>query len=88
MSYMSEEKATKLIQACLNDMYKASEPSITWAECKKKYVGVEEWYAKHVINEKKFMEIRDVYLKQLPKMYQTTLKWQLLNYAPRFKTEK
>ena len=85
---MSEKKAVRLIRACLNDMYMASDPPITWDECEKKYKGVEEWYAKHEISEEKFMEIREVYLKQLPKMYHYSLKWSLLNYAPRFKTEK
>ena len=86
--YVSKIKAARIIRACLNDMYRASDPPISWDECEKKYDGVENWFLKHEISEEKYGEIREVYLKQLPKMYHHALGWELLNYAPRFKKEK
>lgn len=85
---MNEKKAIEIMKKCLDEMYKASDPPISWEEIEKKYEGVDNWFWKHEIEERKYEEIRDKYKKQLPPKYRRTLEWELLNYAPKFKMEK
>lgn len=85
---MNSEKIRQIITGCLNEMYEASEPSITWKEIEKKYEGVDNWFWNHEITEAKYDEIRDKYRKLLPTYYRGSLDFDLLNYAPKFKKEK
>jgi len=83
MSYMSKEKTVELINTCLDEMYKASNPPISWKECQDKYVDVDYWYGKHVIKTDKYIEIREKYMKKLTPMYRDSLRWAILNFSPK-----
>lgn len=85
MVYMNDKKAIKIMEDCLNEMYLNSTPPITWKEVKDKYVGVDDWYWKHELCEKKYVEIKDKYRKKLSSLYKSSLDWALLDFAPKFK---
>ena len=77
-----KEKACLLIRQCLTELYQASEPPITFEECEKRYIGVDDWQRKHVITTEKYTEIRDKYYKLLPKVYHFDFELALLDYSP------
>jgi hypothetical protein len=85
--YMIYNKAKKIFEACMNELYMNSEPPISWDEIKEKYCGIErsEFYMKHHISEKLYEKITDKYKKQLTLFYRRQLSWYLLDYAPTFK---
>ena len=85
---MNDKKAAGIIRKCLDEMYKASEPPIGWAECEKKYVDVDDWYWKHSISLVDYTRIKKKYRKQLDRVYYNSLDMELLNYSPRFKTKE
>ena len=85
---MKAEKIKEIIISCLDEMYQASDPPITWAEIEKQYEGVKDWFWKHEIGEKKYDEIRAKYKKMLPPYARGNLDFDLLNYAPKFKKEE
>jgi hypothetical protein len=65
-------------------MYKASTPSITWAEIKKKYSDTGEiFYDKYSLSEQDYDRIKDKYSKKLNTFYRRKLDWFLLDYAPK-----
>jgi len=85
-----EEKATKVVEECLDEMYQHSKPPISWKEILKKYGGKKhsEFYLKHVISEEDYNKIKAKHQKKLHKMYHRSLDMELLNYAPTFEKEK
>lgn len=85
---LSKEKATKLGEACLNEMYKKSEPPITWTQVKKKYGGKKiEFFLKHELSMKDYDKIKAKYVKKMGKFWARQLDWLLLDYAPKFRDE-
>ena len=88
--YMTNAKAVKIFEACMNELYMNSEPSITWEEINDKYGGIErsEFYMKHSISQKKYDMITNKYRRMLPEFYRRQLSWYLLDYAPTFKHEE
>jgi hypothetical protein len=86
---MTNSKALKIFEACINELYMNSEPSITWQEINEKYSGDERsnFYMKHHISQKLYDEITSKYRKMLPEYYKRQLSWYLLDYAPTFKHE-
>lgn len=88
--YMTNSKALKIFEACINELYMNSEPPITWQEINEKYSGDERssFYMKHCISQKLYDEITSKYKKQLPEYYKRQLSWYLLDYAPTFKHEE
>ena len=84
----TKTKTTKLIEQCLNEMYKTSKPSITWAGVKKKYGGKKvEFFLKHKIREKDYERIREKYEKMLGSR-KRGLAWVLLDYSPTIEEER
>jgi len=80
---MNKIKAIKEIENCLNEMYKASSPSISWAQIKKKYGGKKvQFYLKHSLPEAKYNKIKEKYTKKLGTRWERDLSWFLLDYAP------
>ena len=80
---MNSEKASVIVKNCLNEMYKASTPPITWAQLNKKYANTKvKFYQLHKITGKDYDRIKAKYLKQLPKIYHHSLEWCLLDYSP------
>jgi hypothetical protein len=89
MKMMSKEKATKIVNQCLNEMYKKSKPSITWKKVVKKYSGTkEECYLKHTLTEKQYNTIKAKYYKNIPELYKFSFDMELLNYSPRIRGDK
>jgi len=84
---MNEKKAAELIRSCLDEMYKASIPPITWEQCEKKYKNTENWFWKHAISSEDYTRIKNKYRKKLSRVYHMTLDMELLNYSPRLKTK-
>jgi len=84
---MNNKKAGGLIRMCLDEMYQASIPPISWAECEKQYVDVRDWYWKHSISLVDYTRIKTKYKKKLDRVYHNTLDMELLNYSPRLKTK-
>jgi len=86
---VSKEKARKLAEDCLREMYANAEPEGDWDEIKEEYAGKEDtdFYLKHEISEKKYKEIRDKYKQKIGKPYKKDLMVILLDYAPTFKED-
>jgi len=84
MVYMSDKKALKIFEACMNELYLASIPSISWAEVREKYGDDErsEFYMKHVIKSVDYDMIVSRYNKLLTSYYRRQFAWYLLDYAP------
>jgi len=79
---VSKKKAVELLNACLDEMYRASTPPITWEECQTEYKNVDEWYMKHVISTEDYTRIHDKYVKQLGRRWSGDLEMTLLSYSP------
>ena len=80
---MNETKAKIEIEKCLNEMYKASTPSITWAQVKKRYGNTKtRFFLKHYLPKSKFEKIRKKYVSKLGRRWRRDLEWCLLDYSP------
>ena len=80
---MNKANAKKEIEKCLNEMYKASTPPITWVQIKKKYSGAKvQFYLKHSLPEAKYEKIKEKYIAKLGKRWERELAWWLLDYSP------
>jgi hypothetical protein len=83
MGYMSLQKAEKIGEQMLNELYINSIPRITWAQFVKKYGGTKvEGYKKHKISGKKSEQILEKYKKKVTPGYRNSLSILWLNYAP------
>ena len=84
MVYMSEKKAMGLFEDCMDELYLASVPSISWHDIKRKYSGENrsELYLKHKIKSSVYDSIVSKYKKSLPKFYNRDFESYLLDYAP------
>lgn len=81
---MNLKKAQELGEACLDEMYKASDPPTTWAKIKKKYTGTKtQFFLKHEITLKDYERIKSKYAKRMGS-YARDLDWLLLDYSPKF----
>ena len=87
--YMSKEKALKIYIECVDELYRNSSPSITWDEINIQYSGKprDEFYMKHVIEEKLYNNIVDKYRCMLTPSFIEGFQWFLLDYAPTTKEE-
>ena len=83
---MNDEKALGIFDECMDELYKASDPSVSWESIQTKYAGKErsEFYEKHCITDDKYYEIKKRYMKRLNAFYKRKLDWYLLDYAPTF----
>ena len=88
MTITSEKKAKEVIIECLDEMYQASKPPITWEEILKKYQGRKNWFLLHRITEETYMKIKEKHQRRLHKMYHGDLDWMLLDYSPAFVIDK
>lgn len=82
---MNKEKVVQLLKDCLNEMYQASDPPITWEECNEKYAGQDFWYMNHAIDDDVYEEILKKYLKQIPKFFVQSFLMEILSFAPTHK---
>jgi hypothetical protein len=83
---MNEVQAIKLIEKCLDEMYKKSTPSTTWKKIKETYSGKPiAFYQLHAIAEKDYEEIKEKYEKKLGKIHQNDFDMLLLSYSPTIK---
>ena len=73
----------------MNELYKKSTPSITWAQVNKKYGGTKtRFYEKHLIEIKKSEQILDKYHKKCKnKSEHDSLSMLYLDFAPKYKKE-
>ena len=91
---MSDSKALKIFEACVDEMYRASTPSTTLKDIKKHMLSIDcctdrcTVYNKHFISEEDYDRIKSKYEKQLNIYYRRQLAWFLLDYAPCFKQDK
>ena len=61
---ISMVKALKIVEACIDEMYRNSTPPISWKEVLKKYGGTHKpFYENHTITEEKYVEIKEKYAK-------------------------
>ena len=79
---MDKKKVAKLTEQCLDELYRNSEPPITWKEVNEKYSGKDLWWRNHKIVEATYTKIVDKYARQIPKAYLNSFYMELLNYAP------
>ena len=85
---ITQEKALKLGESCLNEMYKASVPPISWKDVKKKYGGTKtEFFLNYELSEKDYDRIKAKYAKKMGKFWSRQLEYLLLDYAPKFRDE-
>ena len=86
---VTENKAKELARKCLDEMYKASTPSISWEEILKKYSGKKtQFFRKHKLSDEKYNSIKAKYEKKLGRSWSSSLDWMLLDYAPTFEEHK
>lgn len=82
---VTEKTATKLVFECLDELYRNSDPPISWAWIKFFYGETDiKFWENHKITEAKYNEIVKKYKKKLG-YYAKNLDWDLLNYAPMVK---
>ena len=83
---VSLKKMRELARDCLNELYLASEPSITWGEVEEKYGRTKvRFYEKHLISRKNYDRIVKDCLKGKGRLFEREMQWVLFNYAPKFK---
>jgi|GEM_PF-3302220 len=80
---MNRVNTVKKIEACLDELYRESTPSITWEQIKKKYSGTKiQFYLAHFLPEAKYVTITNKYRKLGGAKWVRDLEWALLDYAP------
>ena len=78
-------KESKIVEKCLDEMYKNSNPPTTWNDIKKKYSGTKtKFYNLHRIEIEDYERIKKKYEKKLSPAYRNSLDMELLNYSPKF----
>ena len=82
--YISEKRALLLFEECMDNLYRNSNPSISWEEIKEKYKNKErsEFYMKHCIKQDEYDKIVSQYKKLMTPYYRRKLAWYLLDYSP------
>ena len=90
MVYMSDKKVLGLFNGCLDELYRASNPSIGWDEVQKKYSGSEhsDFYLRYCIDEVVYDRIVSRYKKRMTPFYRSRFAWFLLDFAPTFCNEE
>jgi hypothetical protein len=79
----SRKKAEQLMDDCLDELYRSSEPPITWADFRAKYGGVKvEGYKLHTIPKSKYVEIVERYRNRLHRMWHVPFDLALLGISP------
>jgi hypothetical protein len=75
----------KIIIECLDEMYRASKPPITWNQIIEKYsdTGI-PFYNLHKITEENYIRIKKKYKEKLGRGLHISLEMELLDYAPAF----
>jgi transcription-repair coupling factor (superfamily II helicase) len=77
------KKEEKIVRDCLDEMYKASNPPITWKQIVEKYSDTGIQFCRlHKIKEEDYTRIKEKYKKKLSKGYHKSLEMELLNFAP------
>jgi len=78
-------KESKIVEKCLDEMYRKSDPPTTWNDIKKKYSGKKtKFYNLHRITIEDYERIKKKYEKKLSPAYRNSLDMELLNYSPKF----
>ena len=86
---MNEVQAIKMIEKCLDEMYKKATPPTTWKKIKDTYSDKKiEFYLLHAIAEKDYLRIKEKYQKKLDKIWHGDLDMLLLSYSPTIKEWK
>jgi hypothetical protein len=89
MKDMTDKQVSKIFEQCIDEMYRNSEPSNTWAAIKKFFGKTgRTFHDKHFITEESYNKIREKYMKKLTIYYQRQLSYFLLNYSPTIKENK
>ncbi len=79
------KKEEKIVIDCLDEMYQASKPPITWKEIEEKYSGTGIMFCRlHKIAQEDYDRIKKKYKKKLGRGLHVSLEMELLNYAPAF----
>lgn len=77
------KKVKQLAKDCLNEMYIASTPSISWEDYCTKYGNTKiEGFKNHYLSQDKYEEILNKYSKRIATVWQASFYMQILNYSP------
>lgn len=81
-----KDKAVKVLEAVLTEVYQKATPSDDWQQMKIKYKGVKDWYFNYTIPEAVFNEILERHIKnaKLRQYYASGVRFEALNYGPKF----
>lgn len=81
---MSDKKAVVIFDDCMDELYKASIPPISWKAVQRKYAGDKhsEFFMKHCIDGETYDKIVKKYKKKLNIYHRCGLAWYLLDYSP------
>jgi len=80
---MKESKYISIVKECLDEMYRKSDPPITWDEYFHSYVDSNiPGYQFHYLDEKVCKEIWMRHKKRLPEYWQTSFSMEIMNFAP------
>ncbi|GAI15662.1 unnamed protein product [marine sediment metagenome] len=83
---MNKKNVVELFNECMDELYRASDPPITWQEILDKYIGDKErteFYMHHKITAENYTKITNKYRKKIPPLYRNSFAMFLLNYSPR-----
>jgi len=83
---LNDKKALEIFEACIDEMYKNSDPPTTWKNILQE--RKKEFYNEHSITEEQYNNIKAKYEKKLPTFYKRKLAWFLLDYSPAFTQKK
>lgn len=80
---MNRINNSKIIEKCLNEMYLASNPSISYTKIKKKHFDTKiKYWKKHLISLKDFKKIQKKYENILPTYALTKFYWETSYNSP------
>ena len=81
---MNDKKAMVLFEECMNELYLASDPPVSWHDVKEKYSGKDrsDFYLMHRIKSSVYDSIVSRYNKLMTPYYRRQFAWYLLDFAP------
>lgn len=83
------KKDIDLMEKCLDEMYQASTPSITWSQIITKYENTNiQFFRLYEIKETDYDRIKNKYQEKIDKCLWRSMDMTLLSYAPTFKEKK
>jgi len=80
---VTKEKVLKIAEKCLDEMYRKSDPPLTWKEYVEKYSETKiEGFRDHKLDKETLHEIWDKHEKKVDRLWKTAFNMMVFNYSP------